>query len=64
MLPGSNRNSERPSYLFSLVVGTFHDHLFVDATRAQDAMDFIQEIASNASYYEELAKQSMEVFRK
>ena len=40
-------------------------HLFVDATRAQGAMDFIQENASsNTSCYEELAKQSMEIFEK
>ena len=50
--------------MWTIVAGTFHDHLFVDAARAQEAMDFIREIASNASYYEELAKQSMKVFKK
>ena len=48
----------------NIVAGTYHDHLFVDASRAEEAMDFIQEIASNAAYYKELAKQSMEIFEK
>ena len=48
----------------NVVAGTYHDHLFVDASRAEEAMDFIQGIASNASCYEQLAKQSMEMFKK
>ena len=48
----------------NIVAGTYHDHLFVDAARAQEAIGFIYDIQNNSSEYEKLAKQSMESYKK
>ena len=48
----------------NIVAGTFHDHLFVDAKMAQQAINYISDLQKNASKYETLAIEAMKTFKE